>query len=176
MALTDFLTQIADSIRSKDGTTEPIVATDFPQRILDIPSGGSDLPFDITAGSFTLSEDYNIYTAKDGSVDNKYSIEHGLSKTPDMFFMWNTKTDVTILLGTIAYAYRFPYVRKFNTYPATNNNMERVSSSGGATATTGSIELNDTHAVLSCDKSAWAYLRAGHTYKWFALSMKEVSA
>ena len=40
MALTDFLTQIADSIRSKDGTTEPIVATDFPQRILDIPSGG----------------------------------------------------------------------------------------------------------------------------------------
>ena len=177
MALTDFLTQIADSIRSKDGTTDVIKATDFPQRILDIPSGdGGDLPFDITAGSFTLSEDYNIYTAKDGSVDNKYSIEHGLSKTPDMFFMWNTKTDVTISLGTIAYAYRFPYVRKFNTYPAANNNMERVSSSGGATATTGSIELNDTHAVLSCDKSAWAYLRAGHTYKWFALSMKEVSA
>lgn len=176
MALTDFFTQIADSIRSKDGTTDAIKATDFPKRILDIPSCGSDLPFDITAGSFTLSEDYNIYTAEDGSIDNKYSIEHGLSKTPDMFFMWNTKTDITILLGTIAYAYRFPYVRKFNTYPATNNNMERVSSSGGATATTGSIELNDTHVMLSCDKPAWAYLRAGHTYKWFALSMKEVSA
>lgn len=175
MALTDFLTQIANSIRSKDGTTEPIVATDFPQRILDIPSGGgSDLPFDITAGSFTLLEDYNIYTAEDGSVDNKYSIEHRLSKTPDMFFMWNTKTDTTILLGTIVYAYRFPYVRKFNTYPAANNNMERVSSSGGATATTGSIELNDTHVILSCDKSDWAYLRAGHTYKWFALSMTEL--
>ena len=176
MALTDFLIQIADSIRSKDGTTEPIVATDFPQRILDIPSGGGgDLPFDITAGSFTLSEDYNIYTAEDGSVDNKYSIEHGLSKTPDMFFMWNTKTDVTILLGTIVYAYRFPYVRKFNTYPATNSNMERVSSSGGATATTGSVELNNTQVILSCDKPSWAYLRAGHTYRWFALSMKEVS-
>ena len=40
MALTDFLTQIANSIRSKDGTTESIIATDFPQRILDIPSGG----------------------------------------------------------------------------------------------------------------------------------------
>ena len=61
MALTDFFTQIADSIRSKDGTTDAIKATDFPQRILDIPSGGSDLPFDITTGSFTLSEDYNIY-------------------------------------------------------------------------------------------------------------------
>ena len=43
MALTDFLTQIADSIRSKDGTTEPILATDFPQRIIEIPSGGSDI-------------------------------------------------------------------------------------------------------------------------------------
>ena len=64
MALTDLLTQIADSIRSKDGTTEPIPAMDFPKRILDIPSSGSDLPFDITAGSFTLSEDYNIYTAE----------------------------------------------------------------------------------------------------------------
>lgn len=41
MALTDFLTQIANSIRSKDGTSDAIVATDFPQRILNIPSGGS---------------------------------------------------------------------------------------------------------------------------------------
>lgn len=40
MALTDFLTQIADAIRSKDGTSDAIVATDFPQRILNIPSGG----------------------------------------------------------------------------------------------------------------------------------------
>ena len=39
MSLTDFLKQIADSIRSKDGTTEPIPAMDFPQRILNIPSG-----------------------------------------------------------------------------------------------------------------------------------------
>ena len=41
MALTDFLTQIADAIRSKDGTSDVIKATDFPQRILNIPSGGS---------------------------------------------------------------------------------------------------------------------------------------
>ena len=29
--------------------------------------------------------------------------------------------------------------------------------------------------ILSCDKPSWAYLRAGYTYRWFALSMKEVS-
>ena len=37
MALTDFLTSIADAIRTKEGTTEPITATDFRQRILNIP-------------------------------------------------------------------------------------------------------------------------------------------
>ena len=42
MDITSLLTQIADSIRSKDGTTELIHAPDMPQRILDIPSGGSD--------------------------------------------------------------------------------------------------------------------------------------
>ena len=70
MALTDFLTQIADSIRSKDGTTEPIVATDFPQRILDIPSGGSDVK--VATGTFTPSS----------NVSN-VEIEHGLSVTPN---------------------------------------------------------------------------------------------
>lgn len=39
MTLTDFLNNVADAIRTKDGTTEFIVAIDFPQRILDIPSG-----------------------------------------------------------------------------------------------------------------------------------------
>ena len=42
MALTDFFTKIADAIRQKDGTTEQIIASTFPQRILDIQSGGSD--------------------------------------------------------------------------------------------------------------------------------------
>jgi len=42
MDITSLLSQIADSIRSKDGTTELIYAQDMPQRILDIPSGGSD--------------------------------------------------------------------------------------------------------------------------------------
>lgn len=37
MALTDFLSDIADAIRTKEGTTEPITATDFRQRILNIP-------------------------------------------------------------------------------------------------------------------------------------------
>ena len=172
MALTDLLTQIADSIRSKDGTTEPIPATDFPQRILDIPIGG-DLPFIITTGNFTLSEDYNIYTAADGTVDSKYSIEHGLSKVPDMFFMWDTKTDERILLNTIVYAMYFPNTRWFDLYPCTKNYMERVSSSSGGTQGIGTVEVDETHAILSFNKPNMAYLRAGHTYNWFAFSIKQ---
>lgn len=36
----DRFTEIANAIREKDGTTEPILATDFAARILEIPSGG----------------------------------------------------------------------------------------------------------------------------------------
>lgn len=57
MALTDFFTQIANSIRSKDGTTEPILASEFPQRILGISSGGVELPVSVKTGTFTVSQD-----------------------------------------------------------------------------------------------------------------------
>ena len=43
MDITSLLSQIADSIRSKDGTTELIYAQDMPQRILDIPTSGSEI-------------------------------------------------------------------------------------------------------------------------------------
>ena len=62
MALTDFLTQIADSIRSKDGTTEPIIATDFPQRILDIPSGGGS-DNGLFFQEYSSASDVNIYAS-----------------------------------------------------------------------------------------------------------------
>ena len=75
MALTDFLTQIADSIRSKDGTTDLIIATDFSQRILNIPSGGSDIK--VATGTFTPSS----------NVSN-VEIEHGLSVTPNFSILF----------------------------------------------------------------------------------------
>lgn len=72
MALTDFFTQIANAIRSKDGTTEPIVAIDFPQRILDIPSGGVSSDIRLATGTFTPSADVTTV-----------EIEHGLSAKPN---------------------------------------------------------------------------------------------
>lgn len=43
MTLKELFINIASAIRSKDGTTELINATDLPQRILDIPSGEDTL-------------------------------------------------------------------------------------------------------------------------------------
>ena len=74
MALTDLLTQIADSIRSKDGTTEPIPAMDFPQRILNIPSGGA---VDFAFGTVTLTADTQTI-----------EIEHGLGHKPTLFCLY----------------------------------------------------------------------------------------
>ena len=50
----DKLKSIADAIREKDGTTDPIAANDFAARILAIPSGGS-LPDDVR--TITLTAD-----------------------------------------------------------------------------------------------------------------------
>lgn len=58
MALTDYLASIADAIRAKNGSTGKIDARDFPQRILDIPSGdSSQLPPFIETGTFAFEED-----------------------------------------------------------------------------------------------------------------------
>ena len=71
MDITSLLSQIADSVRSKDGTTELIHAPDLPQRILDIPTSGSEI-VKISTGTFIPSSNVNTI-----------EIEHGLSVTPN---------------------------------------------------------------------------------------------
>jgi hypothetical protein len=41
MTLTELFTNIANAIRAKTGSTEPIIAEDFPSAIEAIPIGGS---------------------------------------------------------------------------------------------------------------------------------------
>lgn len=94
MALTDFLTQIADSIRSKDGTTEPILATDFPQRIIDIPSGGGE-NVDICIDKITFSSDYQLGIGS-------YKFTHTLGKVPNFIMMYNTTINGGCFLSAYA--------------------------------------------------------------------------
>ena len=150
MALTDFLTQIADSIRSKDGSVEVIKATDFPQRILSIPSGGgSGLPSNVKTGTFTVAED-TIETI---------TIPHGLGTTPIHAFIFPDNADVIMnklgysFLGgssTIPYHLITDYVKNF-TYK--NGVFD--------------IAVDETNIVISTSKTT-CYFRAGVTYRWFA--------
>ena len=85
------LTSIADAVRTKGGTTDPIVVSDIPTAIANLPSGGGDIPEE----AFVISGDcyyrfsnngYNWFiekygdkiTTKDITVAN--SMFHGSDK------------------------------------------------------------------------------------------------
>ena len=150
MALTDFFTQIANSIRSKDGTTEPIVATDFPQRILDIPSGGgSVLPDSIKKGTFTVAED---------TVET-ITIPHGLGVTPTMFFIFSDNPEY--IIGNIGYTFMGTAKDIGNTFATKHNKiMSLVYNIYTATC-------DDTNIIITNTNPTYM-IRAGVTYRWFA--------
>lgn len=64
------LKAIADAIREKDGTTDPIPAADFPDRILAIPSGGALDLFNVAV---------NVEGTEYGSVKGAGLAEEGMT-------------------------------------------------------------------------------------------------
>ena len=150
MALTDLLTQIADSIRSKDGTAEPIIALDFPQRILDIPSGGgSGLPSNVKTGTFTVAED----------TTDTITIPHGRGSTPITVFIYPDNPDY--IIGKIPYS--FLGGSKDIQYRIVTINTSAVSIKSGVF----NIEIDDTNIVVSTSNTTYKF-RAGAIYRWFA--------
>ena len=150
MSLTDLFTQIANSIRSKDGTTEPIVATDFPQRILDIPSGGgSGLPDSIKTGTYIVAED---------TVET-ITIPHGLGTTPTMFFIFPDNPEY--IIGNIGYTFLGTAKDIGITFATKHNKMMALVYS------IYTVTCDDTNIILTNTNESYL-LRAGVTYRWFA--------
>ena len=88
MARTDtlghFLTDVADAIREKKGTSETITASDFDTEIENLPSGGISIPQTIAEANDLLDSIYsnlnnyylnlpNNYTADTQDVVNLYT-------------------------------------------------------------------------------------------------------
>ena len=150
MALTDFLTQIANAIRSKDGTTEPIVATDFPQRILDIPSGGgSGLPDSVKTGTFTVAED----------TADTVIIAHGLGAvTPSTVLIYPDNPEYVI--GKIKYAI----------LGGIDISGEKIvtSNASGLAGKYGimSITVDETNIIITPSNTTYR-LVAGLNYRWY---------
>lgn len=171
MALTDFLTQIANAIRSKDGTTEPIVATDFPQRILDIPSGSGDGSNDVkvATGTIILSEDRRIVWSQYAS--QYMEIEHGLGVVPNFAFMYDA--DFTTRDNYPAYTGAFIKITDVGLEPHRSAAIDRTYNATGGVAT--DIIYNSdpekegkryTDTVYRFGHGNACNLIAGRTYKW----------
>ena len=183
MALTDFLTQIADSIRSKDGTTEPIVALDFPQRILDIPSGGGISGFYVAQGSFVLSNTHTLY--HDGAEDN-FTFEHGLGKKPDVviIYSFDGSSDGSRQTNSISLAAMMPLYASTNYASGISYHkiIYRINSSSNALSQ-GSyddkklIDVTESSVIVGKGISTSQMFKfiGGKKYEWLVLARKEES-
>lgn len=151
MALTDFLKQIADSIRSKDGTTDMIVANDFPQRILAIPSGGSELPSNIKTGTFTVAED----------TVEPVTIAHGLgSVSPVLVYILTDNPEYAV--GKLPYAI-IGGVDKSGEKVVTGNSHAMTSKYGVF-----DVSVDNTNIVITPSTSSYKLI-AGLNYRWLIL-------
>ena len=150
MALTDFLTQIADSIRSKDGTTDAIKATDFPQRILGIPSGGGGLPENIKTGTIDLSEDSASVT-----------IEHGLGHVPSAIILFDEYA--ALVNNKLVYS-MIEVENIYETQFGIWNDYKGDKTIGTRYTVVTEINENTFDVVAIADRY---YFRSGVTYRWF---------
>lgn len=165
MALTDLFTNIANAIRTKDETTELIVANDFPTRILNIPSGGTSDNF--ATGTFTVAEDVKITWNQYSS--SYYAIPHGLETTPNVCAVWadystvNPDTGMFLTSDFVQAIYVEGAMRQRN-YTRTYNTTNGVVTDSGDANT---IEPNGSNIKIGVDTGT--YLRAGYTYRWVAV-------
>ena len=101
--LQDFLTDVANSIRTKTGTTDPINAQDFSDKILNIPSGENTLKKLLD----TTEDASNLFRGYQGtSVDD--------------LIQYSDTENVTRMDSTFGYCYNLPTIPLLNTSKVTN--------------------------------------------------------
>lgn len=157
MALTDFLKQIADSIRSKDGTTEPIVASTFPQRILDIQSGSGDSDFGMPEYIYT-----GTVTPEEDIVRCNLTIQHGMGVTPIFAIVFVEEYDSVV--GVLPYSFVNSVLN--NTYcliTGYNNVVQQRLNTFNLDVDESTITI----AFVTTSTTNFA-IRGGVTYRWFA--------
>lgn len=152
MVLTDFLTGIANAIRSKDGTTEPIPANNFAQRIMDISvsSGGTELPDSIVIGTFTLAED-----------NKKITINHNSGIIPKAFVVFSDDKELgqlnsSLRAAILGYANNSNAGFEIQTW-SSSNPVYLFSSTPSTTWSSESVTITTN-----------GYFRSGIEYHWIA--------
>lgn len=96
--LQDFLTDIANAIRTKTGTTQPINAQDFSDKILSIQTGGGGTTLknllDATHSTISLFQEYKG-TSVNGLI--AYEDTENVYNMSDMFRSCNKLTTIPLL-------------------------------------------------------------------------------
>lgn len=188
-----FLSNVADAIRTKEGTQDLIQVADFPRKILDLPS--IVLPFAIDYGEFELNEDLMI-AKYDGTelFNNPFVIEHNLGVRPEFFLFWIDKNNLSsnLKINTIDYAYCLKrpqsnmitgdYAYAWSTGIRISNgttnstgtdsfirDIDFVEDSSIVYADDTVIKLADSPPTTSIRREY--FLRSGITYKWIAIKL-----
>lgn len=173
MALTDLFTDIADSIRQKDGTTAQIPAVDFAERILGIPSGNGVSGYRIAIGSFTLESDHPLAI---NGVNNPFRVTHNLGVVPRFFFLFqpDTRRQNTVIAC-------FIIKRQVSTNPENGfeygTSLAKINSSSNNTYASNQVDLDSENPenaiVIASGNNSTAlntfYIRSGMEYKWMAI-------
>ena len=92
--LQDFLTDVANSIRTKTGTTEQINAQDFSNQILNIPSGGGNTLKNLLDATHNAQYLFKSYTGT--SVDNLIQ-PNDTENVTNMKYMFSNCTNLTTI-------------------------------------------------------------------------------
>lgn len=145
MALTDFLTGIADAIRAKYGTSDVINAQNFAERILSIPTGGSSVVSE--SGTFTVAEDKLNLT-----------IQHSLGVVPDVVLCM--VDDTSNLITVSSWGYIFSPIMIFNFATASNTVIRPEPFTDCVSVTDTDITFNTQYGRA---------IRSGYTYNWIAI-------
>ena len=144
------LKNMANAIRTKDGSIELFGVDTFENKILNIPSG-VELPTIIKTGTFTVANDEIM----------EIEIKHGCSGTPNVYIVYPDNPDYAIE--------NIPYtilgIAKSSPSTHVTNHLSKFTTQYYSNI--GSIVEDDTNITFTITKGNFRF-RAGLIYRWIA--------
>lgn len=147
------LKNMANAIRTKDGSTELFGVDVFENKILSIPSGGSELPSNIKTGTFTVAED----------TLEAVTIAHGLgSVTAILVYILPDNPEYAI--GNVPYAIIGGVDKTAEKVVTTN--LGKLAPKYNVF----DVSVDNTNIVITPSGSTFKLI-AGLNYRWFILEV-----
>lgn len=146
------LTDIADAIRAKDGSTNPIMVAELASAIANIPSGGGENFPKVACGSFQPLQESG----------EEYLFEHELGSVPNFIIITQKRreTGANYISMTL---YRSNYNSQFVAVGASSSCRYNIPSA------TPIHDIDEESFSFLSDTSAYL-LNTTNTYYWYAIA------